>query len=136
MVERTQPQLPEAFINALRRILPSNIDGEGLVLAHFFSIMWLISVLMMGNINFFYYLLFSIWLIITGTLIFFKICIVTEIERKLFNDTQWEGPMGLIVSTLLKLMGIQKKSGLVQSITELVAVLITLFIIVKIKNCK
>ena len=136
MDEPKQPVILKYFLNAIKMILPRNIDGEGLLLAHFFTMLWLIIILLLGNINTFFYFLFIIWLLIVSAGLYLRTCVLTEIERELFKNNEWEGPLGLILSIILKPIGPRRTRNLINDIIVLFAILITLFIIFKITYLK
>jgi len=81
------------------------INGYILVLFH-----WLLTgiplvYLMIGKINMYFYLSAAVWISIFIFHFYFKGCIITRIERKLWNEKKWWGPW-MFLFTPLEKMGI------------------------------
>ena len=91
------------------------LNGFILVLFH-----WLLTgiplvYLIIGKVNMYFYLSAAIWISIFIFHFYFKGCIITRIERKLWNEKKWWGPW-MFLFTPLEKMGIYMTDNLANMI--------------------
>ena len=82
--------------------LNENEPVSGLVL---FIFHWLflgipLVIILVGKINFYFGISIIIWVIVYILHFYFNGCILTKLERKLFNDKKWYGPWTFLILIL------------------------------------
>ena len=111
------------------------INGYILVLFH-----WLLTgiplvYLMIGKINIYFYVSVAIWIIIFIFHFYFKGCIITRIEQKLWNEKKWWGPW-MFLFTPLEKMEIYMNNDLANMIFNCWGCFIISLILYRILNIK
>lgn len=95
----------ENLLKSLNISKNDGINGFIVVLIHWILTGIPLMYIFFGEINNYYYFSCFIWLIIFLMHLYFKGCILTRIERKLWHEKKWWGPW-IFLFTPLKFVGI------------------------------
>ena len=104
------------FKNELYKINPNHtINGFIIFLIHWITCAIPSLIILIGNINIYFYMSCFVWLLVFGGHFYFKGCILTRVERELWQDTSWVGPW-VIPFTLLESFGVTITPNLAENI--------------------
>ncbi len=108
--------LTERTSAALEYVTDVNaIKGYILFVAHWITVGIPLLVLLIGDIGILFYISMFIWLCVFCMHFYFKGCICTRIERKLFDNDQWWGPW-IFPFTVIMRTGTEMTSNLANNI--------------------
>ena len=91
------------------------ISGYIVFLFHYVVAAVALLCILVGNINWMFYLSFVTWIAIFSLQLYFNGCILTKLERSLWNTREWPGTWALIFSTVAK-TGVEMTPNLVNNI--------------------
>lgn len=113
--------------------LTGNNDGQSgfiLVIVHWFITGIPLIYLILGKINMLYYICCFIWSIVIILHFYFKGCILTRIERTIWQEKKWWGPW-IFLFTPLEKIGIDMTNELANSIFTCWGIIIILFVFLR-----
>jgi len=117
----------------MRSVLPFSDDMLGLVsvIIHILFGVCIIGLLVFGKVNSLYYLYIFLWGLVIYSNYFFHGCILSRLERYLFDNKNWCGPVSL-TNHLLEIFGITVNKDIANTIIKyLIAAPICTMIILK-----
>lgn len=89
------------IINKLFKYTNNNYKtGFIIFLFHWILTLLTFIYILFGDVDIFFYLAITIWVIIIFLHIYFNGCILTKIERKCWNTKKWHGPWSIIIKIL------------------------------------
>jgi len=135
LLERKQhtSRIIKSVKNSLYNVTKNDtMSGYILVLFH-----WIVSgmsllYLIMGEINYLYYLICFLFILTVGGHFYFNGCILTRIERHLWKEKYWWGPW-MLLFTPLEYIGVKMNNKLADNIIYCGIILLTVIIIHNIK---
>lgn len=107
------------------------ILGFLIFLVHLFFYVSMYFFLFFGEVNLFYYFLCFIWVLSICTHIYFKECLITKVEKNLWEAEKWDGLWTPIFSLLDK-NNIEVRENLKNNIFICFAIFVFIFLIVRI----
>jgi hypothetical protein len=120
----------ESFMYA--NIYPSNIvNGFIILLFHWIIVGWTFAYIVVGKIDALFFMCVSTWILIFALHVYFHGCILTKVEKHLWQADDWCGPWSLPFK-LLEYNNVSVTSGLAQNIFICWAIAITIFVALKI----
>ena len=115
-----------------KNIYPNNIvNGFIVLLFHWLIVGWAIIYIFLGEVNNYFFIATTIWLTIFILHIYFHGCILTKIEKHLWNAKDWCGPWSLPFK-LFNMINIHVSSEYAKYIYICWACLLIIFISLKI----
>lgn len=113
-------------------IYPSNIvNGFIILLLHWIIVGWTFAYIVFGKIDPLFFVCVGIWVTIFVLHVYFHGCILTKVEKHLWEADDWCGPWSLPFK-LLEYNNIPVTSGLAENIFICWAIAITIFVSLKI----
>ena len=113
-------------------IYPSNIvNGFIILLLHWIVVGWTFAYIIVGKIDPLFFACIATWVMIFVLHVYFHGCILTKIEKQLWQADDWCGPWSLPFK-LLEYNNITVTSGLAENIFICWAIAITIFVSLKI----
>lgn len=107
------------------------INGFFLVLVHWILTLIPLVYLFIGNINNIYYFCCFIWIMIFIFHFYFKGCIITRVERTIWNEKKWFGPW-IFLFTPLEKIGIEINNEIANNIFICFGFIIALIIFLRV----
>ena len=86
--------------------------------------------LLIGNINYIYFLCIAFWIFVFWLHFYFQGCILVKTERYLWNTKEWYGPWSIIIYPLRNI-GIEITKSLIENVFFLYGILLSLFVFKK-----
>tara|TARA_B100001063_G_C16772048_1_gene562327 strand:+ start:3334 stop:3777 length:444 start_codon:yes stop_codon:yes gene_type:complete len=113
--------------------LNENEPVSGLVL---FIFHWLflgipLVIILVGKINFYFGISIIIWVIVYILHFYFNGCILTKLERKLFNDKKWYGPWTFLILILDYYNGVKITKELINNVFFCWGILLSIFTFIR-----
>ena len=119
------------FKNELYKINPNHIiNGFIIFLIHWIACTIPCLIILIGNINIYFYISCMWWGLVVCAHFYFKGCILTRIERELWQDTTWVGPW-VIPFTIIERFGINITPNLTENIFICWGIILTTFVFLK-----
>ena len=116
----------------LYSIYPDDVvNGFVIFLIHWIACAIPSLIILLGQINIYFYLSCGVWLIIFAAHFYFNGCIITRIERELWKDKNWYGPW-VVPFKILESTGIEVTKNLAENIFICWGILIVMFVFLKI----
>lgn len=117
----------------------SNISASILVVLTLIIEILTILYILLGSVNKFFYISIAFWFIVIVLNFYFNGCIITKIQRHLWNNNKWYGPWAYLFN-YLKSMNTNTNTNTNNEITEKISknifncwsILLVLFILLKI----
>lgn len=113
----------------------NRLSGFLLVIIHWVIIGIPVLYLLFGKVNTLYYILTYLAYVVYTLHLYFKGCILSRIERKLFETTEWWGPW-IVLFKPLEYIGIYMNTNLANKIINCGILVLTIVILYKMSNQK
>jgi hypothetical protein len=113
----------------------NKLSGFLLVIIHWLLVGIPLIYILFGKVNTLYYILSFLVYLVCALHLYFKGCILTRIERKLFETTEWWGPW-IVLFKPLEYFGIRMSNNLANKIINYGILFLTIVIIYKIIDNK